>query len=167
VCKLDKAIYGLKQAPRVWYEKLKTTFVNLNYHPTKSDNSLYIKNHNNITVFILVYVDDIIIIGNCIKEIRYVTDYLNNKFSLKDLGNLKYFLGIEVIRKSEHELILCQRKYISEVPDRAKMSAAKPMPTPMSSNLHLSKNKVETFENKKLYRSIAGALQYITITRPD
>lgn len=81
--------------------------------------------------------DDIIITGNCMKEIRYVTDHLNNEFSLKDLGNLKYFLGIEVIRKSEHELVLCQRKYISEVLNRAKMSAAKPMPTPMSSNFTL------------------------------
>ena len=115
VCKLHKAIYGLKQAPRVWYEKLKSTLISLEYKPTRSDNSLYIKINDIGATYILVYVDDLIITGNSNDEIKHVTCYLHQTFSIKDLGNLSYFLGIEVHGKSQSELILTQSKYISEI----------------------------------------------------
>ena len=106
VCKSHKAIFGLKQAPRVWYEKLKTTLISLEFKPNRSDNSLYIKINDISTTNILVYVADLLITGNSSDEIRHVTSHLHKTFSIKDLGNLSYFLGIEVHRKSQSELIL-------------------------------------------------------------
>ena len=86
VCKLHKAIYGLKQAPRVWYEKLQTTLVKLGYKATKSDTSLYIRTTANSTTYILVYVDDIIITGKINKCIQNTIQFLDQCFSIKDLG---------------------------------------------------------------------------------
>jgi len=64
VCKLNKALYGLKQAPRSWFHKLSATLISLGFNPTKSDTSLFLHFHNNITLFVLIYVDDILITGN-------------------------------------------------------------------------------------------------------
>ena len=121
VCKLHKAIYGLKQAPRVWYEKLKSTLSSLGFSPTKSDNALYVKLHEGKTVYILVYVDDILVTGDNDEEVNKIISYLNHTFSIKDLGNLNYFLGIEILQKNNTEIILSQKKYISEILTRAKM----------------------------------------------
>lgn len=86
VCKLNKAIYGLKQAPRVWSDKQKITLSKLNYQPTKSDNSLFVKGSADITVYILIYVDDLIVTGNDEAEVSSIIQYLDKKISIKDLG---------------------------------------------------------------------------------
>lgn len=109
VCKLHKAIYGLKQAPRVWNEKLKSTLMNLGYIPTKSDSSLYIQCKQKKIAYILVYVDDIIITGNDSQVMDQTIKYLDQVFSIKDLGNLHHFIGIEVIQTSKSEMVLCQK----------------------------------------------------------
>ena len=116
--------------------------------------------------YILIYVDDFIVTGNNEHEINSLVKQLNHEFSIKDLGNLSYFLGIEVTRISKSEIHLSQTKYIKEILTKTGMDKAKPLPTPMISNLHLSKHKGEAICNDKEYRSIVGALQYATITRP-
>ena len=93
VCKLNKVIYGLKQAPRSWFQKLSSTLNNLGFSATKSDPSLFTKFTNNITIFILIYVDDIIITGSSSAAITHVISSLNKFFALKDLGSLHYFLA--------------------------------------------------------------------------
>jgi len=118
-----------------------------------------------MSTYILVYVDDFIIIGSDEKEIRKVIRQLDQEFLIKHLGNVSYFLGIEVIRKSETEMLLCQRKYISKILIRAKIDKPNSLSTPMVSNLHLSKTKGEAIKNEKEYRSIVGALQYVVVTR--
>lgn len=162
VCKLHKVIYGLKQTPRVWYEKLKLSLIKLGYKSTRD--SLYIKNSEGKTAYKLVYVDDVLITGSNEKEISNAIQHLNHTFSVKDLDDLNYFLGIEVIRNDDSEIILRQKKYIAEILVRAKINAAKTLPTPMATNLHPSKNKGEHITNDKQYRSIIEALQYLTIT---
>lgn len=89
---------------------------------------------------------------------------LNKAFSLKDLGQLHYFLGIEVHHTTQG-LLLSQTKYIAELLEKAKMSHANSLPTPMISGLQLFKYKGDPFVDRKLYRRIVGALQYVTITR--
>lgn len=89
------------------------------------------------------------------------------QFSIKVLEHVKFFLEIEVNRSKNSEIILCQRKYISKLLNKTKMKTAKPMPTPMISNQNLSKNGREAIKNIKQYRSVIGALQYTTMTRPD
>ena len=139
----------------------------MRFSQVKSDNSLYMKKGIHGTVFILVYVDDMLITGDNSEEINRIVHKLDQNFAIKDLGELKKFLGIQVIRKTNGELILSQQNYITEILQRANMHKANPLPTPMISNLRLSKHKGEAIDNAKQYRSIIGALQYATITRPD
>ena len=96
VCRLHKSLYGLKQAPRAWYDKLKESLVNMGFDCSKADNSLFMKTSKSSTLLILIYVDDIIITGSNEVEIEKLVAVLNSSFSLKDLGQLSYFLGIEV-----------------------------------------------------------------------
>ena len=91
VCKLNKALYGLKQAVRAWFEKLHFTLVLLGFSPTKSNSSLFIQVTAQHTLSVLVYVDDVIIIGDSKVAITSIISNLNGTFSLKDLGPLHYF----------------------------------------------------------------------------
>jgi hypothetical protein len=96
VCKLDKALYGLKQAPRAWYVKLSKKLRDLGFKGSKVDTSLFYYNKNGISMFILVYVDDIIVASSTQEVMTALLKDLKRDFSLKDLGELHYFLGIEV-----------------------------------------------------------------------
>lgn len=149
VCGLNKAIYGLKQAPRVWFDKLKATLYNMGFQSTKSDNSLFIRIDDTVTIYILIYVDDLIVTGNSDAEISKITRHLDREFSIKNIGNVNYFLDIEVKRISQSEVMLCQTKYIRELLNKSKMTNANPQPTPMISGQHLSKNRVEVILNDK------------------
>ena len=93
VCVLHKAIYGLKKAPRAWFNKLKATFLSLKFSSSKCDPSLF-GFLEQVCVYILANVNDIIVMGNNIKLIHSLVSQLNFVFSLKDLGDLDYFLGI-------------------------------------------------------------------------
>ncbi|GKA60331.1 ribonuclease H-like domain-containing protein [Tanacetum coccineum] len=97
VCRLKKSLYGLKQAPRQWNAKLTSTLVENGFSQSKSDYSLYTKSDKGVFLALLVYVDDIIITGNNISEIEKFKVFLKSIFMIKDLGKLKYFLGIEII----------------------------------------------------------------------
>jgi len=92
VCKLYKATYGLKQAPRSWYHKLSSTLQKLGFSSTKSDSSCFVLFGNSSTLFVLVYVDNIIITWTSSKAINSLASLLRNSFSLKDLGPLHYLL---------------------------------------------------------------------------
>ncbi|KAG8503841.1 hypothetical protein CXB51_001949 [Gossypium anomalum] len=119
------------------------------------------------TLYVLVYVDDIVITGNSSDEINCFVQQLHNEFALKDMGELHYFLGIEVSRTSSGGLHLSQHKYIRELLDRGHMSNVKSVHTPMVSSSMLSKDEGELLADPTEYRSLAGALQYIVLTRPD
>ncbi|GKA94513.1 ribonuclease H-like domain-containing protein [Tanacetum coccineum] len=97
VCKLNKSLYGLKQAPRQWNAKLTTALAEHGFEQSKFDYSLYIKHMSDKFITLLVYVDDIVITGNDDIGINEFKLFLSTKFLIKDLGTLKYFLGIEVI----------------------------------------------------------------------
>lgn len=112
VCKLHKALYGLKQAPRAWFDRLSLFLQSLGFIKAKSDPSLLIYNNNDISCYMLVYVDDIVITGNSSTFIDKLIQTLDQQFSLKDLGLLNYFLGVEVSRLPCGGLFLSQQKYI-------------------------------------------------------
>jgi histone deacetylase 1/2 len=168
VCKLDKAIYGLKQAPRVWYSRLSSKLLNLGFVASKLDTSLFIYKHSGVTLYMLVYVDDIIVTGSCDKTISTLLKELRSEFALKELVDLHFFLGIEVNQTSDG-IFLSQEKYALDLLQRVGMKNCKPLPTPLSSSEKLSAFKGEplTAEDCTRYRSIVGGLQYLTITRPD
>ena len=111
VCKLNKAIYGLKQAPRAWFSRLSSRFLQLGSHGSLSDTSLFIYKSKSFTMFILIYVDDIIITCSNPTEIDELLILPQCDFAIKDLGKLNYFLGVEVIPNA-HGILLSQQRYI-------------------------------------------------------
>jgi histone deacetylase 1/2 len=112
VCKLDKALYGLKQAPRAWYARPNTKLIALAFHASKDDTSLFYFNKGLVTVFVLVYVDDIIVVSSTPEATTDLLSELKKEFALKDLGELHYFLGMEVTKVCDG-IILSQDKYAS------------------------------------------------------
>jgi len=131
VCKLDKAIYGLKQAPRAWYSRLSSKLLSLGFVASKSDTSLFIYSKSNTVIFMLIYVDDIIVTGSSMEAISALLRDLRADFALKDLGNLNYFLGIEV-KPTQHGIVLSQSKYASDILKRVHMTNCKPVSTPLA-----------------------------------
>ena len=168
VCRLDKAIYGLKQAPRAWYARLSSKLVKLGFKASKSDTSLFIYNKSGITIYMLIYVDDIIVTSSSSDAVKALLSDLREDFALKDLGDLHYFLGIEVARDNRG-LQLSQEKYANEILTRVGMKKCKGVPTPLAVTERLSSQDGTPLsaEDSTRYRSIVGALQYLTITRPD
>ena len=168
VCKLDKAIYGLKQAPRAWYSRLSSKLIDLGFKASKSDASLFIYTKGHVTIFMLIYVDDIIVTSSSPEAITTLLRDLKKEFALKDLGDLHYFLGIGVT-KCNDGIILSQEKYAQDILARVGMTKCKPSSTPLSSSEKLSCYEGEALstEDSTRYRSIVGALQYLTLTRPD
>jgi hypothetical protein len=96
VCKIDRALYGLKQAPRAWYSWLSGKLQELGFHSLKADTSLFIYRKNGISIFLLIYVDDIIVASSSSTIVDVLLQDLRGEFALKDLGELHYFLDIEV-----------------------------------------------------------------------
>jgi hypothetical protein len=113
VCKLDKAIYGLKQAPRAWYSILSEKLLQLGFHVSKAGTSLFFYNRGGVIIFLLVYVDNIIVASSS-QGVSALLKDLGAEFALKDLGQLHYFLGIEV-QQQDGELHLSQMKYASDI----------------------------------------------------
>lgn len=107
VCKLGKALYGLKQAPRAWYGKIVEFLTRSGYLVAHTDSSLFTKEREGKLAIVLVYVDDLIITGDDIQEIQQTRENLSVRFQMKELGELKHFLGLEVDRTKEG-LFLCQ-----------------------------------------------------------
>ena len=131
VCKLDKALYGLKQAPRAWYARLCGKLIQLGFTPSKGDTSLFFYRNGQVTIFVLVYVDDIIVASSSLAASKALVTALETDFALKDLGDLHFFLGIEVNRVSDG-LVLTQQRYAMDVVKRANMWNCKPVDTPIS-----------------------------------
>ena len=166
VCRLRKAIYGLKQAPRAWYNELRSFLLQSGFKNSVADASLFIYNRDGILLYMLVYVDDIIITGNSPTQISRFIQSLSTRFSLKDLGDLTFFLGIEVSRTSAG-LHLTQSRYIADLLHKANMTNAKAVATPMESNSSLTLLSGHQLDDATEYRTIVGSLQYLSLTRPD
>ena len=98
VCRLNKSLYGLKQASRCWFAKFSKALLDAGFCQSKADYSLFYRHKGKSSIFLLVYVDDIIITGTDTATISIIKNLLHQRFHLKDLGDLKYFLGIEVSR---------------------------------------------------------------------
>jgi histone deacetylase 1/2 len=134
---------------------------------SKCDPSLLVRSHKGQYTYVVIYVDDILVTGSAPQLIQDVISKLNVSFALKQLGQVDYFLGIEVHHMPSGALLLNQAKYIRDLLCRAKMENSKPIGSPMMSSCRLSKLGSDTMTDPTLYRSTVGALQYATLTRPD
>ncbi|VVA41591.1 PREDICTED: Retrovirus-related Pol poly from transposon, partial [Prunus dulcis] len=166
VCRLNKSLYGLKQASRCWFAKFSKALLDAGFSQSKADYSLFYRHKGKSSIFLLVYVDDIIITGTDTATISIIKNLLHQRFHLKDLGDLKYFLGIEVSR-SPKGLYLSQRKYALDILKDSGLIGARPTFFPMEQNLKLNNEDGELLHNPETYRRLVGRLIYLTITRPD
>ncbi|KAJ0545685.1 putative RNA-directed DNA polymerase [Helianthus annuus] len=166
LCRLRKSLYGLKQAPRAWYLELATFLLQLGFTKSLADPSLFIYNRGGIVSYFLVYVDDIVLTGNKNSFVQHVIQALSSKFSIKDLGMLHHFLGIEVI-STVNGLFLSQHAHVQNLLTKFKMDGAKPVATPLSSTETLSLVDGSPKVDPTLYRQLVGSLQYLAFTRPD
>ena len=166
VCRLRKSIYGLRQASREWSARLGTELKVLNFVQSKNDYSLYIKKAGERITIVGVYVDDIIVTGNDLPEIESLKAHLHNTFSIKDLGILHYFLGIEVGYVKEG-ILMNQKKFTHELISESGIDVSKTALTPLPVHLKLSLDEGELFSDAEKYRSLVGKLNYLTHTRPD
>lgn len=115
-------IYGLKQTPRAWFDKLKSTLLQIGFIGSRCDPSLFIYKKNGVTVYLLVYVDDIILTGISNSVIQQLIQQLDSIFLLKQLGSLDYFLGIEVKTLPNGNILLTQSKYIKDLLTKTNMA---------------------------------------------
>ncbi|KAM0001405.1 putative RNA-directed DNA polymerase [Helianthus debilis subsp. tardiflorus] len=166
VCLLHKSLYGLKQAPRAWFQRLSAALCQLGFSGSKTDPSLFIMKSRGTLVYVLVYVDDIIVTGNNNKAVNDVISRLSTSFAVKDLGDLHYFLGIEIIPHGRN-IILSQRKYISELITKTGLSECKSVSSPMSTSQILALGDSPALSDPTKYRQTVGALQYVCLSRPD
>lgn len=166
VCKFWKDLYGLKQAPRTWYSMLSSYLLSIGFISSKADTSLFTLHKGSSTVLILVYVDDILVTGNDPTLITSCIQSLKESFSMKDLGELSYFLGIEVSR-THNTMFLSQTKYATEILQKAVMLECKPISTPIPTKLSSQPNDDLPYTNPSLFHSLVGSLQYLTIIRPE
>jgi hypothetical protein len=114
VCKLDKALYGLKQAPWVWYSRLSAKLAQLGFHASKADTSLFMYRCAKVQMYLLIYVDDIIVASSTDAAVEALLNDLRSEFALKGLGPLNYFLRIEV-KPSSDGIVLTQEKYTRDI----------------------------------------------------
>ncbi|GKE49503.1 retrovirus-related pol polyprotein from transposon TNT 1-94 [Tanacetum coccineum] len=166
VCKLTKSIYGLKQANRQWFEKLTTFLIQLGFKQSYVDTSLFTITHKGIQTSLLVYVDDILIVSKDTSFITLIKQHLHTKFSIKDLGPLHFYLGIEFL-KNASGLAMTQRKYALELLECADVLNLKPIATPMDPISKLNDTDGYLLLDPSTYRTLVGKLLYLTITRPD
>ncbi|KAM1444438.1 hypothetical protein ACFX2I_040587 [Malus domestica] len=159
VCKLQRSIYGLKQASRSWNIRFDTEIKTFSFTQNKDDNCVYQKVVGDVVVFLVLYVDDILLFGNDTAVVSFVKVWLSKTFHMKDLGDASYILAI---------------KYIDKVLSRFQMEQSKKGLLPVRHGIHLSKSMgpktPEEIRQMSVipYASAIGSLMYAMIcTRPD
>lgn len=145
------SLYGLRQASRAWYDSLCTVLESFGMIRSKANSSLFTYHHGVDCMYVLAYVDDLVLTGSSSALLDVITSHLKSHFAVKDLGSLSYFLGTKVANCKEG-LILSQHKYVVDLLHRHKMDGVKPFTTAID----LMK-----------YHSAIDNLQYLTIARPD
>lgn len=164
---LNKSLYGLKESPRAWYECFNKYLTTLGFQRCNYDYCLYFKKKNNLDVYIILFVDDLLICSSDDDVISDIKSTLAEKFKMKDLGKVKNYIGIDIKYNYEGDniLTLSQTQYIESLAKRYNIENTKLYKTPMEINLKLQKSELN--ENVK-YRNLIGALLYISSgTRPD
>lgn len=175
VCRLKRSIYGLKQSSRQWYFRFHEAITSFGFTMVDEDHCVYVQKTSEGITFLSLYVDDILLAGNNMEMINTTKEWLSSVFEMKDLGEARYVLGVEIIRNRSKRLLgLSQKSYIGNVLERFRMHNSKPVDTPVEKGLFLSldqcpKTDEERKEMSKVpYASAIGSLMYAMLcTRPD
>ncbi|KAJ8764618.1 hypothetical protein K2173_006700 [Erythroxylum novogranatense] len=138
----------------------------LGFEKSLSESTLYVKNVGSNIVIISLYVDDLLVTGNNAAKIGEFKKEMMKVFEMTDLGEMNYFLGIE-IKQTQNEVFICQKKYLKEILKRFRMGECKSVNTPMNQKEKLQKEDGAERVDEGVYRSLIGCLMYLTATRPD
>lgn len=157
VCRLHKSLYGLKQAPRAWFERFMSQLLHLGFMASVVDPSLFMYHTPHVLLYVLLYVDDIIITGPNPLHINSLVNALGRAFELRDLGPLSYFLGIQILLTSTG-VSLNQSKYALDLLHKFDMDNAKPVKTPYCPSTRLTSTSGQLLSNPSSYRSMVGGL---------
>jgi hypothetical protein len=166
VCLLSRSLYGLRQAPRAWFTRFIEHVTSIGFVQSRTDASLFVLRQGSSMAYLLLYVDDMILSASSPALLQQLFKQLQSSFTVKDMGDLRYFLGVEV-QRSAHGFFLSQSKYTHEVLERTGMANCKPVSTPTDTKPKISCDDGTTLRDMSWYHAMAGALQYLTLTRPD
>lgn len=162
---------------KTWNAKLTKALLSFRFQQSQHDHSLFVKKETEGVAMVLVYVNDMLIAGDSLKLIQHTKATLQETFKMKDLEELKYFLGIEFAR-SEKETIMYQRKYTLQLISETGLRAGKPAMTPIDTNIKLTSREyddhllegnehTEAWADQSCYQKLIGKLLYLTMARPD
>lgn len=163
VYKLHKALYRLKQAPRAWFIRLESYFIKEGFIRSPSEQTLFVKKKGDDILIVSIYVDDILFTSNndeLLEEFKYL---MKKEFDMTDLGESKFFLGIEILQGSDG-VFICQRKYASEVLSRFGMAESNAVRNPIVPGQRLHKDVDGEKVDATLYKQRVGSLMYLTAT---
>lgn len=166
VQKLHKSIFGLKQAARQWTSKLSSSLIKAGFTQSKNNYSLFVKGKDDNFLTVLVYVDNIILAEPNKNLINNMKQSLHVEFQLKDLGALKYFLGLE-IDYNDKGITLTQRLYVLKLLEDVDFLGCRPHRVPMDPNFQPSKSDGKSLTDQSQYKRIIWQLLYLTVTHPD
>jgi hypothetical protein len=165
VCILRESLYGLKQSPQAWFDRFRCALCAMGYKQCNGDHTIFYRHFGQWITILAMYVNDIIIIGDDVVEIRHLKDNLSKQFEVKDLGQLRYFLSLEIAR-SPKGILLSQRKYVLDLLTETGILGCRPTSTPIDPN-HKLHAKCGDLVNKERYQRLVGRLIYLCHTRPD
>nr|GEV64771.1 uncharacterized mitochondrial protein AtMg00810-like [Tanacetum cinerariifolium] len=165
VYRLKKALYGLIQAPRAWYDELFNFLVSKGFSKGSINPTLFITKHRGDILLVQIYVDDIIFGSTNPKLSKQFEKLMNNKFEMSMMGELKFFLGIQ-IHQSPRGILINQAKYAQEILKKHGITSCDSVGIPMATR-HLDADLSGTPVDQTKYRSLVGALMYLTASRPD
>jgi len=149
-----------------WYSRFAAHLLSLGFLEAKSDTSLFVYQRRSDTAYLLLYVNDIVLTASSPELLWQIISALQQKFSMKDLDELHHFLGMHVQRYGDG-LLLSQRQYMLDILDHAGMTECKPCSTPVDTNPKVATADDALVSDPTDFQSLAGALQYLTFTRPD
>ncbi|KAI3692552.1 hypothetical protein L6452_32369 [Arctium lappa] len=162
----EKALYGLHQAPRAWYDTLSSYLLENGFERGVIDKTLFIKRKKKEILLVQIYVDDIIFGSTRDSMCKEFEDLMHQRFKMSSMGELTFFLGLQVQQKSDG-IFICQSKYVQDILTKFGFSESKPASTPMETHKQITADLEGEDMDVHHYRSMIGSLMYLTSSRPD
>lgn len=167
VCLLKKCIYGLKQAARSWNNALHSVLEKAGFKQSYNDQCLYTKEIDGKYCYVIVYVDDLIVVCETDEQLKEIEGIFKSHFEMQDLGEISHYLGMQVLKDADGNFMLCQSAYITRIANDFGLKDAKSSKTPMDVSYGKSDTS-DLLENNSKYRRLIGRLLYLSVnTRPD
>jgi len=128
VCRLKRSIYGLKQSSRSCYFRFYEAITSFSFAMVSEDHCVYVKRTTREIIFLTLYVDDILLVGNNLEMINATKQWLSSVFEMKDMGEVRYVLGVEIVRNRPKKILgMCQEAYIKRVLKRFRITIPNPL----------------------------------------